>query len=164
MAEKGQESRPSLSKTNEETISSPRGNTWGYEETVSLLEVWAEDTMQRDLENTPKRNMDTYKKIVEQINAQMRENGHSFKRTPVECRSRVKRLITQYFKTKEVNKKSGSRRTSFPDYERMDRLLGRRPIVEPVAQYDSMNCAGDRSDRRLDVESVDGSEVDFTGL
>jgi GTP cyclohydrolase I len=69
MAEKGQESRPSLSKTNEETISSPRGNTWGYEETVSLLEVWAEDTMQRDLENTPKRNMDTYKKIVEQINA-----------------------------------------------------------------------------------------------
>ena len=39
MAEKGQESRPSLSKTNEETISSPRGNTWGYEETVSLLEV-----------------------------------------------------------------------------------------------------------------------------
>jgi GTP cyclohydrolase I len=68
MAEKGQESRPSLSKTNEETISSPRGNTWGYEETVSLLEVWAEDTMQRDLENTPKRNMDTYRKIVEQIN------------------------------------------------------------------------------------------------
>ena len=48
MAEKGQESRPSLSKTNEETISSPRGNTWGYEETVSLLEVWAEDTIQRD--------------------------------------------------------------------------------------------------------------------
>ena len=119
--------------------------------------------MQRDLENTPKRNMDTYKKIVEQINAQMRENGHSFKRTPVECRSRVKRLKTHYFKTKEVNKKSGSRRTSFPYYERMDRLLGRRPIVEPVAQYDSMDCAGDRSDRRLDVESVDGSEVDFTG-
>ena len=47
MAEKGQESRPSLSKTNEETISSPRGNTWGYEETVSLLKVWAEDTIQR---------------------------------------------------------------------------------------------------------------------
>ena len=47
MAEKGQESRPSLSKTNEETISSPWGNTWGYEETVSLLEVWAEDTIQR---------------------------------------------------------------------------------------------------------------------
>jgi hypothetical protein len=46
MAEKGQESRPSLSKTNEETISSPRGNTWGYEETVSLLKVWAEDTIQ----------------------------------------------------------------------------------------------------------------------
>lgn len=77
---------------------------------------------------------------------------------------RVKRLKTQYFKTKEVNKKSGSRRTSFPYYERMDRLLGRRPIVEPVAQYDSMDCAGDRSDRKLDVESVDGSEVDFTGL
>jgi hypothetical protein len=36
-----------LSKTNEETISSPRGNTWGYEEIVSLLEVWAEDTIQR---------------------------------------------------------------------------------------------------------------------
>jgi mannitol/fructose-specific phosphotransferase system IIA component len=29
------------------TISSPRGNTWGYEETVSLLEAWAEDTIQR---------------------------------------------------------------------------------------------------------------------
>jgi hypothetical protein len=47
MTEKGQESRSSLSKTNEETISSTRGNTWGYEETVSLLEVWAEDTIQR---------------------------------------------------------------------------------------------------------------------
>jgi hypothetical protein len=101
----------------------PRGNTWGYEETVSLSEVWAEDTMQRDLENTPKRNMDTYKKIVEQINAQMRENGHSFKRTPVECRSRVKRLKTQYFKTKEVNKKSGSRRTSFPYYHNFVHML-----------------------------------------
>lgn len=85
--------------------------------------------------------MDTYKKIVEQINAQMRENGHSFKRTPVECRSRVKRLKTHYFKTKKVNKKSGGRRTSFLYYEWMDRVLGRRLIVEPVAQCDSIDCA-----------------------
>ena len=55
-----------------------------------------------------------------------------------DCRARIKRLKTKYFQTRRDNNKSGGKRKTFPYYDRLVRLLGTRPIVNPVALSDSL--------------------------
>jgi GTP cyclohydrolase I len=38
-----------------------RGEAWTHEETVLLIELWGDQRVQEQLENTPKRNLEIFK-------------------------------------------------------------------------------------------------------
>ena len=43
----------------------PRGEAWTQEETILLIELWADERVQEQLENTPRRNIEIFKRICE---------------------------------------------------------------------------------------------------
>ena len=97
-----------------------RGLSWGHEESLYLIELWSDETVQRDLDLAPKRNMHLFEKIRKEIQARVPE----FDRTAEECRGRIKRLKRKYYDTR----KSGSYQPACPYYEQLDAVLGSRPI------------------------------------
>ena len=96
---------------------------WTQEETILLIELWADERVQEQLENTPRRNIEIFKRICEDI----KDRIPDFQRSPQECQAWIKHLKTMYFQTKRANNKSGGKRRSFPYYERLDALLNTRP-------------------------------------
>jgi GTP cyclohydrolase I len=44
-----------------------RGEAWTHEETVLLIELWGDQRVQEQLENTPKRNLEILKRICQDI-------------------------------------------------------------------------------------------------
>ncbi|VDI70615.1 Hypothetical predicted protein [Mytilus galloprovincialis] len=119
-----------------------RAEAWTHEETVVLIELWGDERVQNELENTPRRNLEVFRRIC----TDMKDRILDFIRSPQDCRARIKRLKTKYFQVKRQNKKSGGKRTSFPYHERMDTILGSRPSVNPVALSDSLISLDDESD------------------
>ncbi|CAC5426291.1 unnamed protein product [Mytilus coruscus] len=119
-----------------------RADSWTHEETVLLIELWGDERVQNELENTPRRNLDVFRRIC----TDMKDRILDFSQSPQDCRRRIKRLKTKYFQVKRQNKKSGGKRTSFPYHESMDTILGTPPSVNPVILSDSLNSQDDESD------------------
>ena len=113
------------------TMENKRGEACTHEETVLLNELWGDQRVQEHLENTPKRNLDIFKRICQ-------DRLPDFSRSAQDWRARIKRLKTKYFQTRRDNNKSGGKRKTFPYYDRLVGLLGTRPIVNPVALSDSL--------------------------
>jgi hypothetical protein len=44
-----------------------RGEAWTHEETVLLIELWDDQRVQEQLENMPKRNLEIFKRICQDI-------------------------------------------------------------------------------------------------
>lgn len=59
-----------------------------------------------------------------------------------DCRAKVKRLKVKYFEEKRKQDRSGNSKTNFAYWEKIDRVLGTRPISRPVSSLDSMTCSG----------------------
>jgi len=112
-----------------------RGDAWTHEETVFLIELWGDQHVQDQLENTPRRNLEIYKRIC----SDMKDRLPDFCRSAQECRTRIKRVKTKYVKTKRANNKFGEKRKTFPYYDRLDNLLGTRPSVNLLALTDTLN-------------------------
>lgn len=101
-----------------------RGLSWGHEESLLLIELWSDETVQRDLELAPKSNRHLFEKIRREIQNRVPE----FDRTPEECRGRIKRLKRKYYETR----KSGGYQLACPYYEQLDAVLGSKPIPHGV--------------------------------
>ena len=78
-----------------------RGDTWGMQETNLVLDLWAEENIQRQLNDCPKRNI----KIFEQIASAANASSPNITRTAEEVRSRLKRLKSKYFQLKQKSQK-----------------------------------------------------------
>ena len=61
----------------------PRGEAWTQEETILLIELWADERVQEQLENTPRRNIEIFKRICEDI----KDRIPDFQRSPQECQA-----------------------------------------------------------------------------
>ena len=116
------------------TMENKRGEAWTHEETVLLIELWGDQRVQEQLENTPKRNLEIFKWICQDI----KDCLPDFSRSAQDCRAQIKRLKTKHFQTRTDNNKSRGKRKTFPYYDRLDGLLGTRPTVNPVALSDSL--------------------------
>ena len=119
-----------------------RGQTWGFEETNLLLDVWSESEIQKIIEDCPKRNIEAFEKLAKKL-AELRP---TFLRSATECRAKVKRLKVRYFEEKRKQNRSGTTKTTFPYWEKLDRIMGTRPISRPVASLDSMSSGRFQSD------------------
>ena len=112
-----------------------REDAWTHEEAVLLIELWGDQHVQDQLENTPRRNLEIYKRIC----SDMKDRLPDFFRSAQDCRIRIKRVKTKYVKTKRANNMSGGKRKTFPYYDRLNNLLGTRPSVNLLALTDTLN-------------------------
>ena len=108
-------------------------NAWGYAETVLVLDMWADDEIQHQLDMTPNKNIHVYREIASKVAGQL----DGFDKSGEECRGRIKRLKVKYYKIKHESSKSGAGRNDWVFFEKFDAVLGRRPSLEPVKIIDS---------------------------
>lgn len=136
------------------TFSMPdnRGAFWKYAETIDLLDLWSDPTVQEEIKNTL-RNTPIFEKIV----LRMQFLGHE--KTINQCRNRIKTLKTEYSKC--LKDKTGKTRRSFSFFHEMDSVL--QPH-EPSLFFnnDSEIAIGDESNINYNVDiSLQSFEGNF---
>ena len=110
---------------------------WSKEETLKLISIWNDDTVQAQLEGC-RRNSDVYRKIAKELT----EMGYT--RTLEQCRDKMKKLKAKYKKVKDKRSKTGQVR--YPEwnfFDAMDNVLGHKPATQPPAVVDSGNYLDD---------------------
>ncbi|KAI1904023.1 hypothetical protein AGOR_G00001420 [Albula goreensis] len=98
-----------------------RGSNWSDPEVVELLQLWADDSVQIELESCL-RNQHVFNRIAEVL----REKG--ILRTGDQCREKIKKMKLEYRRIKDNQKTVRGGRT-WKFYEVMDRVLTNRPSV-----------------------------------
>ena len=76
------------------------GATWSKEETLKLIDVWGNDTIQAQLQDCTS-NQKIFKKVARDLN----EAGYD--RTFQQCRDKIKKLRGEYKKIKDKHGKTG---------------------------------------------------------
>ena len=110
---------------------------WSKEETLKLISIWSDDTVQAQLEGC-RRNSDVYRKIAKELT----EVGYT--RTLEQCRDKMKKLKAEYKKVKDKYNETGQGR--YPDwdfFDPMDNVLGHKPATQPPVVVDSGNQSDD---------------------
>ncbi|XP_048345374.1 uncharacterized protein LOC125428779 isoform X2 [Sphaerodactylus townsendi] len=93
-----------------------RGVAWKERETLDLLSIWGEETIQEALANTH-RNLEVYDRVAKQMSAL----GH--KRSAVECRTKTKAMRHEYKRVVTHNRISGNSPASCPFFRELDQIL-----------------------------------------
>ncbi|XP_051477622.1 1-aminocyclopropane-1-carboxylate synthase-like protein 1 isoform X3 [Apus apus] len=98
-----------------------RGSNWSDPEVVELLQLWADESVQVELESCL-RNQHVFNRIAEVL----REKG--IHRTGDQCREKIKKMKLEYRRIKDNSKAPRGGRT-WKFYEVMDRVLTSRPAL-----------------------------------
>ncbi|XP_048401051.1 1-aminocyclopropane-1-carboxylate synthase-like protein 1 isoform X2 [Stegostoma tigrinum] len=98
-----------------------RGSNWSDPEVVELLQLWADESVQMELESCL-RNQHVFNRIAEVL----REKG--IHRTGDQCREKIKKMKLEYRRIKDNNKICRGGRT-WKFFEVMDRVLSNRPNI-----------------------------------
>ncbi|XP_029438787.1 1-aminocyclopropane-1-carboxylate synthase-like protein 1 [Rhinatrema bivittatum] len=98
-----------------------RGSNWSDPEVVELLQLWADDSVQMELESCL-RNQHVFNRIAEVL----REKG--IHRTGDQCREKIKKMKLEYRRIKDNHKTLRGGRT-WKFFEVMDRVLTNRPSM-----------------------------------
>ena len=112
---------------------------WSDEETLKLIEIWGEDTIQAMLEGS-KRNKDVFNKISRRMEAA------GYEKTADQCNSKIRKLKLEYRKIKDTRKKTGTGRKDWKYFEEMDAILGHKPATQPPVVVESGEGAAASSD------------------
>ncbi|KAM7163845.1 1-aminocyclopropane-1-carboxylate synthase-like protein 1 isoform 1-T1 [Macrochelys suwanniensis] len=107
-----------------------RGSNWSDPEVVELLQLWADESVQMELESCL-RNQHVFNRIAEVL----REKG--IHRTGDQCREKIKKMKLEYRRIKDNNKAPRGGRT-WKFYEVMDRVLTSRPSISYSSLSGSM--------------------------
>ena len=111
-----------------------RSASWSDKEIRALISEWSEEKIQEELEGST-RNKQIYAKIA----AGMKKQGYI--RDWKHCRDKIKNLKTQYKKTKDCSKKTGTGRVVCKFFKELDEVLGPRPTSQPPNLYESSATA-----------------------
>ncbi|XP_039767357.1 1-aminocyclopropane-1-carboxylate synthase-like protein 1 isoform X2 [Ornithorhynchus anatinus] len=98
-----------------------RGSNWSDPEVVELLQLWADESVQLELESCL-RNQHVFNRIAEVL----RDKG--IHRTGDQCREKIKKMKLEYRRIKD-NSKAPRGGRSWKFYEAMDRVLTGRPVL-----------------------------------
>ncbi|XP_073710095.1 uncharacterized protein [Misgurnus anguillicaudatus] len=127
-----------------------KGSLWSAAEVQCLLEIWADESIQEQLDKTHK-NSDIFRKIRDYL------LRHGYQRTTEQCRDKVKKLRGQYLRVRDALRKSGSsaeEKDKFQWYDAIDSIIGSKPSSQP-------NVLESHPRRSLDSTS---SDTENTGL
>ncbi|XP_064172727.1 zinc finger and SCAN domain-containing protein 29-like [Anguilla rostrata] len=97
-----------------------RNTPWSIEEVQTFLSLVADERIQRELEG-PTRNDKVYKEVSELLAAQ------GYRKTPQQCREKLKKLKSYYRSVKDHNGRSGSYNKSWKWFGKMDAIYGHKP-------------------------------------
>ena len=112
---------------------------WTDAETKLLLEIWSQDTIQRQLKGAF-RNVNVFAQVVEEL----RKSGYH--RTVQQCRIKIKSLKKKYKAVVDRARRSGAGNKSdqeedlpsdFAYFSQIDAVMAGRPNVKPVHLLDS---------------------------
>ncbi|XP_026997033.1 zinc finger and SCAN domain-containing protein 29-like [Tachysurus fulvidraco] len=127
---------------------------WQSKETKTLIGIWSEDEVQRELEGSVRNQ-----KVFQKISQRMWELGYN--RSPDRCRVKIKKLKQDFRRLKEYNKRNRMNPKTNQWYEALDAVLGRRlgvtetstsSLLESVMKCNSVEDRADTDDE--DVLSV----------
>ena len=122
------------------------GRFWETVKTKALIDLWAEDSIQSELEGA-KRNRAVYQMLA----SGMEELGYH--RMWSQCRVKIKNLVAKYRKSRDGNNITGKGRQEFVFYNVLDSILGTRPASQPDTIISS-DCSGS-SQRNEDEDETD---------
>ena len=117
-----------------------RGTLWGDDEVMALIEIWADEGIQQQLDSCTRK-----RPIFEKIARRLQEEGE-YIRTFVQVREKIKQLKQAYKKVKDSNNKSGNNRKTFKHFESIDKILGDRPITRPGSLLESVQLENDANE------------------
>ena len=103
---------------------------WTEEETIKLIELWGEESVQDQLQICT-RNRSVYDKLSRQMTAA------GFTRSAVQCREKIKKLRSEYKRVKDNNGLTGRGTRKWRYYDQLDAILGHRPSTEPPIVLDT---------------------------
>ncbi|XP_077178350.1 1-aminocyclopropane-1-carboxylate synthase-like protein 1 isoform X2 [Paroedura picta] len=109
-----------------------RGSNWSDPEVVELLHLWADESVQAELESCL-RNQHVFNRIAEVL----RDKG--IHRTGDQCREKIKKMKLEYRRIKDNNKAPRGGRT-WKFYDVMDRVLASRPSLVYSAPSNSLTA------------------------
>ena len=121
---------------------------WSDAETLKLIEVWGEDTIQAMLEGS-KRNKDIYKKIAREMEAA------GYAKTGEQCNGKIKKLRLEYKKMKDKRGKTGTGRKDWKFFDAMDSVLGHKPATQPPVMIESGATSSCIADEYIPEEEGD---------
>ncbi|XP_045062838.1 uncharacterized protein LOC121580031 isoform X1 [Coregonus clupeaformis] len=121
---------------------------WADGETVILLELWGDDTVQQNLKRCP-HNGHIYSEISEKL------NFRGFYRTAEQCHTRIKRLKASYRQCQETISSSGSEQVDFKFYDILELILERQPPSTSTVVTDLTNDISEESNSDSLQESTE---------
>ncbi|EMP39717.1 hypothetical protein UY3_03101 [Chelonia mydas] len=116
-----------------------RAPAWPERETLDLIAVWGEESVQAELQSK-RRNANIFAKISQGMLDRATPGTHT-----QQCYVKVKELRQAYQKTKEANGLSGSDPHTYCFYEQLHAILGGDPTTIPPLSVDT--CRGGVSRR-----------------
>ena len=124
---------------------------WTDAETFLLIEQWAEQGIQEQLEGS-KRN----KHVYARLSSELAKDG--VEKTGEQCRSKVKKLRQEYKKIKDNHNQTGTGRTKWKFYERLNEILGNRPATCPPVILDTLTDDSAVPSDEMSDEDEDGAQ------
>ena len=112
---------------------------WEESETLKLLELWSEESVQALLEGSA-RSKNVYDKLASDL------SRYGYTRTGVQCRERIKKLKKDYKKTKDNLNLTGNKRKQCKFFDELNDILGDRPSTKPATVIDTLAAASPRDD------------------
>ncbi|XP_043363427.1 zinc finger and SCAN domain-containing protein 29-like [Dermochelys coriacea] len=97
-----------------------RAPVWSIQETLDLIAVWGEESVQAELQSS-RRNADIYAKIARGM------GGKGYTRDIQQCHVKIKLLRQVYQKIREENSRSGAESQTCHFYEQLHAILGGDP-------------------------------------
>ncbi|XP_077683056.1 uncharacterized protein LOC144270453 [Eretmochelys imbricata] len=125
-----------------------RAPAWSELETLDLIAVWGEESLQAELQSS-RRNTDIYAKIAQGM------VDRDYTRDTQQCHMKIKELRQAYQKTKEANGPSGSEAHTCRFYDQLHGILGGNPTTTPPL---SMNTCKGEASRNTEEDFVDEEE------
>ncbi|KAM7177195.1 zinc finger and SCAN domain-containing protein 29-like [Macrochelys suwanniensis] len=116
-----------------------RAPAWIERETLDLIAVWGEESVQADLRSS-RRNADIYAKIAQGI----MKRGYTG--DAQQCHMKIKELRQAYQKTKEINGHSWSEPQTCRFYDQLHAIQGGDPTSTPTLSVDTKMAASGNTD------------------
>ena len=124
-----------------------RGTLWADDEVLTLIKVWGNDKIQKELDGATRNKV-----IFAKISEEMKKEGYN--RDWQQCRGKIKNLKGEYRVVKDHNSGSGRGRKTCKFFSELDEILGCRPASIPPVVLESCTAP----ELQLDGGSEEGDQ------